>query len=313
MRTHLSVLVALPGLPALLLLGGCGDISNAWILADTEFLDALPTADHQTVGLDTTGGAAKGIADAPQLLQLSYAVSANVNGLIFQVLWAVDAVRAIRPTERTEDSRVWGPFAWRDGVELRAEMSRTGAGRFDWGIDALSDSVPDGVRYVSGTHYAGDTVADGDGQFTFVFDDLSAMLGETDAGTFTVDYDNRAGVDLLVDIDSVTDGSYAPVTARYAYRHADDEGDFQYDTLADTSGDGSLETIQVRTRWLDGQGGRSDAIVTGGSVGSAVVEFTQCWDDTLALTYQVDNYGIVTPTGSVDACPFADFARVDRL
>ena len=60
----------------LALLAGCGDVSNAWILEDVEFLDALPSEDRQNVAL--TDDAAKDTADAPSLLTVSQIGRAHV-------------------------------------------------------------------------------------------------------------------------------------------------------------------------------------------------------------------------------------------
>jgi hypothetical protein len=297
---------------SLLLLGGCGSISNAWILEDAEFLDALPAEERQTVAIDAESGAAKGETDPPYLLVSSYGVAAQVNAAIFQVLDAVDAIRAIRPTERTDDTRTWGPFPWRDGVDIRAQMTRSGTGRYDWSVDAIDGT--DEARLLEGVHFAGETVAQGDGQFTWTLDDTEAMLGEPARGTLVVDYDNRAGVDLLVDIDGWTDGSADPLDARYAYLDDGDQGDFQYATQADLGSDGGdPETVQVRTRWLADKSGRADAVITGGALGSLTAEWSQCWDSTLSLTYQDDTFHWFDASGTEDACVFDTFATVDRL
>lgn len=296
----------------LVLLAACGDISNAWILEDAAFIDALPTESRHTVALDVAT-AAKGVEDAPSLLQLSYGVATDVNGTILQVLRTIDEVRALRPDERTEDGRRWGPYAWQEGVDVAVWVDRAGAGRFDWGVEVLTADAT--VPYITGTHYAGDTVAAGDGVFTWTFDDVAALVDGGARGTVEVDYDNREGIDLLVAIDGVTDGSTAPVTADYAFRLVAGEGDFQYATTADLGDtpDGSPEDVRVRTRWYQGGGGRADAVITGGTLGGLVEQWTQCWDPTLALTYEHDEFGLVTPSGDEGACVFPAFAEVDRI
>lgn len=294
----------------LVLLVGCGDISNAFLLEDAEFLDALPSGSRHTVTLEPE--AAKGWRDhAPALLVLSGNVSDTVNGTLLEVLDAIDNVRTLRPTERSSDTRRWGPFPWA-GIELAVWIARTGTGRFDWGVDAISGATT--LPYIAGTHYAGDTVAAGDGAFTWSFDEVAALVGDTSRGTLTVDYDNRAGIDLLVDIDGVTSGVEPPVTARYAFRLLDGEGDFQYTTSGDINADGLVEDSSIRTRWTAGVGGRSDAIVTGGSLGSYVERWTQCWDGPVNLVYEADNMGLVTPVGTEAECGAYDaFAEVDRI
>ena len=294
----------------LFLLVGCGDISNALLLEDAAFIDALPSEERHTVALEAS--AAKGLGDAPSLLQLSYAVSSEVNRAIFEVLWAVDEVRELRPTERTDDTRRWGPFDLREGAQVEVWVERTGAGRYDWGVDAFVDGEE--LPYIAGTHYAGETVAAGDGRFLWTFDDLATRVGDPARGTVEVDYDNRLGVDLIVRIDGVTDGSEPPVSADYAYRLVAGEGDFQYATSGDLGpGDGLIEDYWARTRWFQGEGGRADVVVNGGSLGGLEERWTQCWDGRLALVHETDTLDFVTTVGDEADCAFSSFAEVDRL
>lgn len=300
-------------LPTLLLLGACGDISNAWVLEDAAFLDALPSEERHTVAIEAE--AAKGIGDAPSLLQLSAGVASSVNLTIFEVLLAMDDVRALRPSERTDDGRVWGPFPWREGVELTVWVERTGAGRFDWGVDAAADGEQ--LPYIAGTHYAGDSVAAGDGSFTWTFDEVAARAGDDARGAVSVDYDNRDGVDLLVHLEGVGDGTAAPLTADYAYRNISGEADFQYAWSADLgTPDGLLEDASIRTRWVVGEGGRADAVVTGGTLadlGGLEERWTQCWGSRGTLTHESDTLGFVETVGEESDCRFPSFAEVDRL
>ncbi len=298
----------------LFLLVGCGDISNAFLLEDAEYLDALPSQERHTVSIEptATSDGAEGWRDhAPELLLLTAQVSDTVNGTLLDVLEAIDHVRTLRPTQRLPDGRRWGPWAWQDGVDLEVRMDRTGAGRFDWGVDASSSATT--VPYMAGTHYAGDTVAAGDGAFTWSFDELAIVAGGPARGTLAVDYDNRAGIDLLVDIDGVTAGVEPPLTARYAFRLVEGEGDFQYTFSGDTDGDGLAEDYSIRTRWIEGVGGRSDAIVTGGSLGPYVERWSQCWNGAVDLVYEVDSLGLRIPVGEESACVYAEFGEVDRL
>lgn len=291
----------------LLLLFGCGDVSNAWILEDVEFLDALPSEDRQSVALEED--AAKDTADAPSLLAVSREIATQVNTTLFQVLWAVDEVRQLRPTERSETGRVWGPFEFWEDVSLRLTIERSSLGRFDWAIDAIGDET---VPYIDGRHYAGDTVAAGDGQFSWSYDEVAPMVGSGAQGRVTVDYDNRDGIDFLVDLDGVSDGGGDPVTARYAYQLGE-TGDFQYATLYDLDSDGDFEDASIRTRWVPGGGGRADFVATGGSLGELVERWTQCWDTSLALVYEGDTYGWVEDSGDEADCAFGSFAEVDRI
>lgn len=302
-------------LPLLLLLG-CGDISNAFLLEDAEFLDALPSEARHTVSLRPAASVDEAEPDdwkahAPSLLVVTDEVSEGVNGSLLDVLTTIDHVRTVLPSARTEEGRSWGPYAWVGDVQVELGIQRTGQGRFDWGVDAVTPETR--LKYLTGTHYAGPSVAAGDGAFTWTFDEVAPLLGAPTRGTITVDYDNRVGIDLLVDLDGLTGGVEPPLTALYAYRLIDGEGDFQYETSVDLEGDGLAEEYSIRTRWIEGVGGRSDAIVTGGALGPLVERWSQCWDGDVALVYEADDLGLVVASGDESACQYPEFAGVDRL
>lgn len=321
MRTLPSALAA----PLLAGLVGCGDnpVSNAIFAEDAEFLAALPSADRQTVSLEdeaTAGargmvGLAKAeLGDVPELLQLSYDTAVSANVPVYQVLGTVDAVRDQPPSSRTEDGRAWGPFDVGGGVDVAVAMTRSGAGLYQWSIDASADGQ--GAVVAVGTHYAGDTVAAGDGAFTWHIGDYAALLGDPSTGTLVVDYDNREGVDLVLDLQAWSDGSADPVDQQYAFRRVDGQGDFQYRTPWDPPGDAvdELATVEVRSRWIQGVGGRSDAKITGGGLGISF-KWSQCWDAGGSMTWQwtYPRAEALPELGDEASCPFADFAEVDRI
>ncbi|MDP2311102.1 MAG: hypothetical protein Q8P18_34095 [Pseudomonadota bacterium] len=304
-------------LPLALLLG-CGDISNAFLLEDAEFLDSLPSEARHTVLLEPVlldpsadSGEADWLERAPRLLAVSHDVSTGVNTPLLELLATIDYVRTVLPSGRTPDGRRWGPYDWLGDVQIELQSNRTGQGRFDWSLDALTPSTR--LSYVTGTHYAGPSVAAGDGQFTWIFDELAALVGDPARGTLTVDYDNRVGIDLLVDIAGVTAGIEPPLTAQYAYQLIAGEGDFQYQTSADLNDDGVAEDYAIRTRWNVGVGGRSDATVTGGFLGTTVERWSQCWDGGVNLVYEADDLGWFEASGEESACEYPTFLVVDRI
>jgi hypothetical protein len=271
----------------------CGDVTNAVF----------------ATGLTTGAKAAYG--EVPDLLATSAEVAGAVNGVTFDILGLVDEVRGLAPSARTHDSRHWGPLP-ACGGDLDATITRTGASQFDW---VFTGTTPAGsADFLAGTHYAGSTVAAGDGTFRWNHAAWGAFCDLDTAGAFTVDYDNRDGVDLLVDIEGLRTDGPDVWDADYAYRFVED-GDFQYRTTFDLADDGSDEPalVTVRTRWMPGTGGRSDATLTGGGLGTRVMAWSQCWGADLTLVYQHDDLGITEDVGDVTACVYSDFAVVDRI
>ena len=74
--------------------------------------------------------------------------------------------------------------------------------------------------------------------------------------------------------------------------------------LGDATGNGELETFLIRSRWLESRAGRADAAVTGGELGAYTFAETECWDESLAVTYTVSNYTL-TEDGDPSACVFS--------
>lgn len=293
----------------LVLLVGCGSISNQIFVDDASFLDVLPDEERQTVGFEDdlySESARAAVGDTADLVVLSINATRGVNGFIFTVLGAVDGLRALPPSERTEDSRRWGPFDAGCEVSATALMSRD-HGVYDWSVSGRQSDAEQVFLY--GTHYTGTSVRKGDGQFVFDHGRWSAWCGTGESGVLTVDYDNREGVDLVVAMEEVEP------SVTYALRRTGGEGDFQYRHVGDIEGDGSDEsaTVSVRNRWVPGTGGRSDAVVTGGGFGEAQWRWSQCWDARGALTWEGESLGLFEESGDPASCVYDDVATVDRI
>lgn len=298
-----------------LTLGCTGEMSNELFLDDANFLSALPESSRQTMSLaeDTTDEAARGLGERADLVDLSVLVAADVNAFVLRTLGLIDAVRDLPPTERTEDGRRWGPYDGDCGVSASLLMARE-FGVYSWSVLG-HPAEGDDATVLYGTHYAGTSVAGGDGTFVWDQSRWAAWCGEASTGLLTVDYDNREGVDLLVDVADWSDDGVDPQGWTYAYARTDEEGDFQFRTVTDLADDGSdeLAIVTVRDRWEPAGGGRSDAVVTGGGFGGQSWRWSQCWGPGGRLTFQEDSLGLVEQVGDVEDCRYADAAEVDRL
>ncbi len=301
----LSWVVAI--LPILALLTGCGDISNEVFTQDADFAAAFPG--DQTTTLSAPAGATT--ATPPDLLALSLTVGTSLNDTLATVLSAVDTVRAAPPASRDTTARAWGPYIW-DGADLTAQMQLTGGTRYDWALAANSSA------FASGSHYAGDTVAAGDGSFAWDASAEAAQTGGLAAGRLDVTYDNRDGVDLLVVEQGLTadPATSPPSDGTYAYALTTGIGDFQYRATIPEPGSPDLAVAaEVHARWIDNVGGRADAWLDGGDLVTEDV-WTQCWDGTGTLLYASDTEGlvdVVTGDGGSAACAFHDLAPADRI
>ncbi len=310
-----------------LLATACGEpVSNAVFEEDLEFLAALPDAEQQRVALDEEveqadeARAAAGWCDPetrPYLLCWSYDVGGNINAHVLAMLAFVDYVRAWPPTERGPDSRVWGPYEYEPGRWIRLDMQRSG-GLYTWSFSLSPAESGPWTPFFDGDHYRGETVARGVGSYTLDYAGYAAVTGEEAAGTLTVDYDTEADTELLVHFEEVLIGDLdQPLTADYWYGGDEDGGELEFSGEANWVEESDAEELfRVRTRWVDGEGGRSDATLGGGDIpdGWDDVRISQCWGRYGFGTWEWSNYDeVLTESGDPDACVFSDFAEPEHI
>ncbi len=286
---------------ALPVMVGCGNISNAVFTEDADFAAALPAETRTTLsappGADTS--------TPPALLATTLDVGTALDDWLLTVTAVADTIRSAAPASRTEDGRTWGAYDW-SGSDLTASMDRTGGTRYDWAVES------NGAGFAAGTHYAGLTVAAGDGTFAWDQTSLSEQTGETSAGRVDVAYENRDGVDLVVVVDDWTPDSDAtdPTDAAFAYTLVTGSGDFQFSTTLDLGDEVGAPAV-VRARWVENVGGRADALV---SLGTGLEDtWTECWDNDGALIYETDSLEKVEPVGLDAACAVHGVELPDRI
>jgi hypothetical protein len=286
-----------------------GPITNDLFEEDADFLAALPSADRQTVHYAPASGVRLPVAlpeGSPDLRDWTGQITSSVNSAVLDVLDLVDLVRAHPPTARTEDGRAWGPWDVGDSAWLLVEIARSGIGQYVWTF-SLSDAAggPWAVG-VAGTHWAGTSVADGDGDFEAHAGTVAEFLGGGAEGSVAVDYDNREGIDLAVTFDDFRTGSTdAPLDASYDYiEDLAGNGDFQFESDLDVVEGEALEHVGARSRWDAGGALRVDARVGEGDLGGTAVTLSQCWSPEGALVYQGDDAGVFDPVGNEGECVF---------
>jgi hypothetical protein len=292
----------------------CGDVSNALFEEDALFLAALPAEGEHTMSVEGDDGvAARALGDRAEQRSTSIEVAAGVNGPVLALLHGLDGVRSLPPSSRSENGRTWGPYQV-DDAELTVEMSRPRDGEYDYALTATRDGET--AEILAGTHYAGATVATGDGAFTFDGGRASAWFGDGAwSGVLTVDYDLRSGQDLLVDIEGVTTAGGETVDAEYSFHREGGAGELQFHVPADVPDDGSDELVDIVmvTRWVDDEGGRADGTYTGGGLAGRTWNWAQCWAPGGGLVYEDDNLGIVEGMGDVADCVYEEAAEAGRV
>ena len=176
------------------------------------------------------------------------------------MLGATNTTRSGPPASRDENARTWGAYDW-ENVDLTAAMQLTGGTRYDWSLTANASP------FASGSHYAGKTVATGDGTFRWDETARSEENGGTAAGQLEVAYDSREGADLLIREERWTPDPAVldPTEATFAWSVSIALGDFQFRSSLALPNAEVVDAL-VHTRWIENVGGRSDTWLTGGAV-----------------------------------------------
>ncbi len=305
-----------PLLLALLARPACGGFSNRLFEEDAEFAAALPSAERHRIALETAGeDARRARCERVWMLCLTFDVGATYNGYLRAILGTIDRVRALPPSERGEDWRSWGPYAYAADRFVTANIVREG-GAFAWRIDIADRADADGIALAWGDHFEGASVRKGVGTMVLDFDALGELGWEPLRGSATMGYDFRDGRVLRLTLDEVADTSGAdtePLSATAWYRIQDGRGRFEYRAPLDVNDNGVDEELTVVARWVRGDGGRADAAVTGGDAEGWAWAVTQCWSRAGILTHEADNLGILTEVGDPRSCLFREAAEATAL
>lgn len=309
--------------PLLLLfaLTGCDDISNAIFDEDLEYLGALPTAETHEVDLERTTSSGTLPSDAPYLLKITKLISTGPNAFIDALLQIVDEIRTLPPSERGEGHRAWGPFESdaEEGSWVRLDIDRADTkslSTWTWTFSIGETEAGPWEAFCTGTHKASGQISEGNGQIWLDWEPIARPDGALERGIYEVSYDNDAAKELTVTMtELVVDGAAIP-DQLYWYYEDGEVGDFEY--LADwdiweTEVGVGPETLAVRTRWIEGAGGRSDGTAFDGDLGELTYRISQCFDANGHTTWDAASSSGI-PVGDGDgACAYSEWAELEQI
>lgn len=310
---------------ALLMAAGCGNLSNEDLL----FLAAVPSASEVALDVappEQSTALRQALVGQPASLYAHAATSAaDINQGVENILALVDNLgRGYAPTERTNDTRIWGPVSDVDGkgLTLRLEIRRTArpddetGPRYEFCVQMGRDEEVTGVANhcgegdtgglyeVLGGHYdpiaAQGSARNGSGDLRLDFARLNALGAATDGagGVFLLDYhflQDGADKQIAITWEDPPFASELPLgDLSYIYaRTPAGAVSFDFALQADIVGGGfsnpfsdALETLRVSARWIEEGAGRGDVTISGGDVpsGSAAI-WTECWNDAQLRTF----------------------------
>ena len=245
-------------------------------------------------------------------------VTRDVNTMIAMPLILVDHVTQHPPAEINEDHTVatWGPYSDAlDPVETALVVEHPSQAD-DWTLTFIQKpkgaSDEEYVPVIAGIVDAGSTRDIHSGTFAIDFDTLNTLNPNVGAtGLFVSEYDvDEAGVTAAAIFQGFSDGG-EDIDAAYEYDQIHDgEGSMDLGWLNDLDGDGSDEIHVVRSRWTAEGAGRSDAVLTGGSLGEVAFHESECWDTSFDPVYNTNNW-TGEETGDEAACAFEEASFVE--
>lgn len=302
---------------AALLVCGCGDYSNSDVL----FFSALPSREDIKSNLPEDPAAAPAPASEVVERAVRAAIAADVPALgnrarlyddtreaaqLFTAIaeafvGLVDEVQRHRPTTRSAEERVWGPFEIRNtGHEAKVTISRVLPNVYTYSFVLRPEGTGDDafVEFIGGEFRASGAAREGAGEFHL--DNrvlIDAGLTGDDGGLRNVDW-----VHLTYDTLS------SPKTVTMAFTALLDTLQFDHAEYEDGSGsmrftydDAFSATYRVNSRWLGSGAGRADANVSVFLGGEGTV--SQCWDDAFRLTFHQSDFEDPRLLGDVSGCP----------
>jgi hypothetical protein len=269
--------------------------------------DALPRAESLRVNVPE-GGANKpaGVGQTSDLYALTRATAGTLNGGAAVVLVVVRAVTLLPPTSVDGDAYVWGPW---DGNALQPSQYRLVVraeedGDYAWSLEGRRKHTAGEFKMViSGVATPGEP-GRGSGTLTMDFNVAEALdpIGNRGEGVLSLTYDlETEPATLHIDWEGL-----AGHTVSYDYSEGrDGSGTFDFVNFEDTDDAGTaFETLEISSKWKASGAGRSDAHISGGDLGAARHQVTECWNTSYAVTYHIDTVGWQGIQGDASSCVF---------
>ncbi len=303
-------------------LTGCGIESDG---AD-EYRQALPQ--RQTVeiampaGASTTQALMTGEGATSTYYKLTRTVSRDINGAVLAVLGLVRAVVRHPPTELSDNSAIWGPFAEAlDPIAWKVTVTRVSPGNYSYKFEGQPKNNPTAAfeTVLSGTHQPmmgsdGLPVESfGSGTFVLDFEARNRLpLPERDVGTASVTYARPAPgnpVAVTATFTQVRDDERPGrrVDVDYVYNlRPSGEGDLQFSFKPDpTAVREGPARVSVNSRWTAAGAGRSDVQAKGGTLPADPATANECWDTNFNSVYFLPSWAPAFGYGMEAACAYS--------
>ena len=272
---------------------------------------AIPTAQQVSIKLPDHAARTLDSLDAPAAWYVATRdVTRTLNGGSAWVLTLIHTIVQFPATTVDGNKYTWGP--WTDALnpaEYKLEVTAIGDGTYSYQLSGRNKTQANSKFEVVIDGTADPRAGDdkGSGEFTVDFD-ASKRVNPIDSGdakgSIDVHYDLAVRhLDLTV---MSTDANNQPALADYAYNEtADGGGDMTFDVSVNAGGTSLLETLTLRSRWLNTGAGRADARIAGGDLGTIQVTASECWGTTFSRVFYKDSNNFAAAEGAESSCAFA--------
>ncbi|MBX7101433.1 MAG: hypothetical protein K1X89_27205 [Myxococcaceae bacterium] len=292
---------------SLLALSACG---GNWSNQDLEFLNAMPSKDALESKLPQPKSGLSGVNTRQQALMVgdpsttyrdTRGASATFNAALEFILGTLEAVRSIEPTQRTKDSRIWGPYDDRAnmGFEFQITITRVSATSFSFSFQHRKKG---GTFFtsVSGTFQPSATLRRGRGELQINFKEAAQLpsaavfqgVDQAHVAYVTDSYPTR------VEITFTTAPNAVVTSGNFTYREQEDgAGQFRFNLKGPNADISSLDTLAA---WKPSGAGKAVTTVTDGNFKGA--QQTECWSDTFTVVYATQNWPNGVTVGDAATC-----------
>jgi hypothetical protein len=252
------------------------------------------------------------VAGASEYYLVTREAVARTNAFVGAVTHIVDSVRAVPPSERRDDARIWGPFPLeRDpAFELRVTMVRSGGGAdglsFDYQIEfhqAGAAALPWQALIAGNFVPAGGTRL---GRGRIVLDLVQARQQGYPVADFNelehleIDYQRRVPpFTTTMSIRNVAGAKPPSATHTYA-ENADRSGEMIF--VWQVQEPMLTSAVELHTRWVASGAGRGDARVLEGGPLVTALRGIDCWAPDTRATYVRRDWDRLRDAGDPATC-----------
>jgi hypothetical protein len=270
-----------------------------------EARDAIPTAESLRIDLPSGSAAKPGVGAPSGAYLLTLATAVTLNGSVGVFLGLVRLIVAFPVTSVEGRTYTWGPWHDQDRPgEYKLVVTFSGD-HVSWTLEGRRFGEAGSFQaVVRGEADRGERA----GAFTMDFT-LARTIDPTSEAEGTIDVSYDAGAlprTLTIDAENRTAGQ--PATFHYEYRaNADRSGELRWMAFGDTDDPGpAAETAQWHARWKPDGSGRADAQVTGGDLGNATVNASECWNawPLFRTVFYTDSVGWIATQGVAGECAY---------